>query len=356
MKFGTSNQTALSRRAFLGGTLIATGTGAAFILSGCAAPAPQNPGTSKPETLSGTYMTAFGISLSFVEVLVAKEQGFFDEQGLNLDIKGGTGTASAIQGVLSNAVDLSRTAGVNAIIACANEGAPLLSIATVRQRSQFDLVSLADKPIKSPAELAGKTVGVVSAGGSTENLLDMMLVGAGVDRASVSRPITGVGTAAYELARKGEVDAWISVDTDRQLINDELGAVYYFNSDDYAKVPSDTYNLSSKLLDSDSDMPTRFLAGVLQAMEFASKPDNYEQVVKDLQVYTPDADTEQSLAAMPLLVEGWTAGGKNEFLALDDDAWLSGQDLMKKTGLIDQTVGIDKLITHEYLDAARKLV
>ncbi|MEO6019041.1 MAG: ABC transporter substrate-binding protein, partial [Knoellia sp.] len=214
-------RTALTRRSFLGGALVAGGAGATFVLAGCAsqddkqAPGPAASGDTLKQ-VDGRYITALGLNLSFVEVMVAKEQGFFDKQGLNLEIKGGSGTATAIQAVLGNTVDISRTAAINAIVAAAKQDAPLVSIGTVRQRSQFDVVSLASKPLKSPKELAGKTVGVVSAGGSTENLLDMMLLSAGVDRASVKRPITGVGTAAYELAKKGQIDAWISVDTDRQ--------------------------------------------------------------------------------------------------------------------------------------------
>lgn len=352
-------RSALSRRSFLSGVLVAGGAGAAtFVLAGCApTDKPDNGGGGgdKMKTIDGRYMTAFGLNLSFVEVLVAKEQGFFDDQKLNLDIKGGSGTATAIQAVLGNSVDVSRTAAINAIIARANEDAPLISIGTVRQQSQFDVCSLADKPIKSPKEMAGKTVGVVSAGGSTENLLNMMLLNAGVELDSVKRPITGVGTAAYELAKKGEIDAWISVDTDRQTINDELGPVYYFNTDEFAKVPSDTYNVSQQMIESKSDMPVRFLAGVIQAMQFASDKKNWPQVVKDLQVYAPDTDTEQSMKSMPILIEGWKAPD-GKFLLLDDAAWKSGQQLMVKAGIVKKAAPLDELIYHKYLDEARKRV
>ncbi len=363
MILGNKNQSPVSRRAFLGGTLVATGAGAAFILSGCApqdnngsTPAPGGSGEPGFTPMDSLYMTAFGLSLSFVEVMVAKERGFFDEFGLNLEIKGGSGTSTAIQAVLTDSVNISRTSAVNAIIAVSDEGAPLMSFATARQQSQFDLVSLAEKPYKRPSELAGKTVGVVSAGGSTENLLDMMLLSDGVDLSSVSRPITGVGTAAYELARAGEIDAWISVDTDRTIINDELGPVHYFNSDKWAKVPSDTYNYSTEHMDPDSEMPARFLAGVIRAMEYASKPENHAQVIKDLQVYVPDSDTDQSLAILPQLIEGWSAGGTRDFCSLDDEAWIEGPKLMRDAGLLKQIVSIDKLITHKHLDAARALL
>lgn len=355
-----SDQPQVTRRSFLTttagvATLLATGTGATLLVSGCAG-ASQTGG--KPDangTVSGKYMTALGINLSFVEVVVAKERGFFSQLGLELDIKGGQGTAPAIQAVLGNSVDVSRTNAINAIVATANEGAPLLSIANVFQKSQFDLCSLADKPIKNPSELANKTVGIVSAGGATENLLDVMLIGAGVDRKSVKRPITGVGTAAYQLAKNGQIDAWISVDTDRRTINDELGKVYYFNTSQFAKIPGDTYNVSQRLIDSGSDMPTKFLAGVLKAMAYATDQANWGQVVKDLQVYTPQTDTKASLASMPVLVEDWNSSGPDKRLQLDEGLWKSGQDALVQAGVVKKAVGLEKLLYQKYLSDARKL-
>jgi NitT/TauT family transport system substrate-binding protein len=353
----------LSRRSFLSGgagvaTLIATGAGATLLLSGCSTDStePLTPASSGAlDPVTGRYMTAFGLNLSFVEVLVAQERGYFKDLNFALDIKGGQGTAPAIQAVLGGSVDISRTSAINAIVAASNEGAPLRTIGTVRQKSQFDVCSLASKPIKNPKELAGKTVGVVSAGGSTENLLDIMLIGSGVDLKSVTRPITGVGTAAFELAKNGQIDAWISVDTDRRQINDELGELYYFNTDEFAKIPSDTYNVSQATIDSGSDMPARFLAGVLKAMTFAADEANWEQVIKDLQVYAPDVDTESTLASMPILVDGWTSAGMDNLLQLDEATWKSGQDLLVEAGVVKSALPVDKLIYQKYLDDARKM-
>ena len=353
----------VSRRSFLSGgagiaTLIATGAGATLLLSGCSSE-PEKSATPDANTgltpMSGSYSSGLGLNLSFVEVLVAQERGFFKDVGFDLDIRGGQGTGSTIQALLGKSVDIARTGAINAIITEANEGAPLVSIATIRQKSQFDLCSLASKPFKSPKELAGKKVGIVSAGGATENLLDMMLLSQGVDPKTVQRPITGVGTAAYELAKNGQIDAWISVDTDRKTINDELGKLHYFNSDEYAKIPSDSYHVTQAMIDSGSDMPTRFLAGVLKAVTYASDKANWPQVIKDLQVYTPDADAESSLANMPILIEGWTASGMDKILQLDEAAWKGGQDLLVEAGFIKKAVSVDKLIYTKYLDDARKM-
>lgn len=312
--------------------------------------------TNGEELIDVNYMMPHSISVSYVEALIAKEKGYFEDHGLNVDIKGAQGTATAIQAVLGGSVDISRTNAVNAIIATANEEAPLVSIGTVRQRSQFDVVSLAESPIRTPEELEGKTVGVVSAGGATENLLDMMLISVGVDPASVDRPITGVGTAAYELAKNGAVDAWISVDTDRELIHSTVGEVHYFNTDEYLTIPSDTFNISQATIDSGTDMPARFLAAILEAMEFGSQEENWEEVAEILEIYVPEAQTEDTLDALPMLVAGWDAGGESEFLAMPTETWETGVQRMLDAGFIEREVPASDLIDTSFLEEARELV
>lgn len=346
----------VSRRSFLrlgatAGLLLPSAGGMTLLLSGCG----DDEQTGGEGSLSGSYMTALGMSLSFVETMVAKERGFFAEHGLNLQIKGGQGTATAIQAVLGGSADLTRANGINAIIAVANEQAPFISIASVRQKSQFEVVSLPDDPIRSPAQLAGRTCGIVSTGGATENLLDVMLLNTGVDPKSVKRPVTGVGTAAYELARKGEVDAWVCVNTDRATIQKEVGEVVFFSTDEFASMPSDSYNTSLKTVESSSDMPVKFLAGVLKAIDYASKEENWDQVINDLRKYNPEADPDQTRAELPLLVESWLAAGPDKVLQLNEQTWLKGQESLIKAGLVKSAATIDKLIYPDYLERARNL-
>lgn len=359
----------LDRRMFLrraggSGLLIPLSGGAvAFLASACgggdsesAQPVETAGGAAETgqEMVPGSYTTALGFSLSFVEVMIAKEQGYFEEEGLDLEIQGGQGTATALQAVLGGSVDIGRANAINTTIAIANEDAPITNIGTARQQGQFEVVSLPESPVETPAALEGTRCGIVSAGGATENLLDLLLVQEGIPVDSVARPVTGVGSAAYELARGGEIDAWISVDTDRATIEETGGIdLVVFNTDEYLTIPSDSYNVTQEMVDSGSDLPVRFLAGVLRAIDFARDEANWEQVVEALRVYNPEADPEQTLFEIPLLIESWTARGDENILALLPEVWESGQELLAEAGLINQTVELDRLIYTDYLEQAR---
>lgn len=359
---------AVSRRSFLrsaagtGLLLPLSAGGLGLVLKACTDGAGSDPGEAGDgEAADGVqqarYTTALGFTLSFIETMVAREQGFFEEQGLFIEILGGQGTATALQSVLGGSSQLSRANAINTTISIANEDAPLANIGTVRQRGQFEVVSLPEAPITSPDDLReGMTIGIVSAAGATENLLDLMLAQQGIDIASVPRPVTGVGPAGYELMRNGDVDGYISVNSDRATVEGEGNEVVTFNIYDFVDLPSDSYNCGTELIEAGDDRPARFLAGVLQAIEWASQEENWEEAIENLRVYNNEIDVDAALVEMPFLVEDWNASGEDAALQLDETRWGNGQDALAEIGLVQEPVAIDRLIYPDYLETARTMI
>lgn len=354
--------TRFDRRTFLGraarvGVLVPASGGLAVLLGGCGERA-RNPqaaggGAGGP---AQTYTTALGFLPSFMETFVAKEQGFWSNRGLEVEIRGGQGTASAIQSVIGGSSAYSRASGINSIIAVADQQAPIVNVGTVYQRSQFVLASLADKAITDPTQLAGKSVGVVSSGGSTENLLDVMLTTAGVPKTEVSRPVTGVGAAAYQLARDGQVDAWIALDGDIAQLTEQQGAqLTTVNTDEYAPIPADSYVAAQTVLQATPDAVPKFLAGVLDAMRFTMDQGNWDAVVEAVRFYNPELQEDVARFQIPLEIEKWTAAGTDKLLEMDPARWEQGVQGLAAAGLVQNTVPADRLIDPAPLTQARSL-
>lgn len=316
-------------------------------------PSPTDTGPAPREMISARYMTALGLSLSFAEAMIAKEQGFFDEQGLFVEIIGGSGTATALQSVLGGTSLLSRANAINGIISVANENAPIISVGTCRQGGQFELASLPGSPINSPADLrAGMTIGIISAAGAAANLLDAMLLEQGIDPDSIEKPITGVGPGAFELAKRGEIDGWIAVNTDRQGLQDGGEEVVAFNVYNFVDIPSDTFVTRADLMGTRDERVVRFLAGIVQAMKWAKSPDNWQEAVANVRVYNPSVNAESAVKQMPLIVDDWFASGEDGLLAVDPDRWAKGQETLVKLGLVNSPAPIDRLIDGSFLAEA----
>jgi ABC-type nitrate/sulfonate/bicarbonate transport system substrate-binding protein len=235
-------------------------------LAGVAAAAaiPANPGRAQALT-SVRYLTPFGFLIGFAETLYADTGGFFAKKGLEVEIQGGRGSAMSVQQVVAGNVLLSRTGGTDHIKAYAKDPT-LVAIAEIFQRDIFYVISHQDHPVRNAADLAGKTIGIVSAGGATENILDMMLAAGDVPGGSVERQAVGNAPSAFELVKQGRLAAYIATsDTVFQLQTDGQPIVSW-STDQAAPCPGQVYMTSRATFERDADSLARFLRAVHAAI------------------------------------------------------------------------------------------
>src|SRR5690606_2449608 len=138
-----------------------------------------------------SYITPYGHSVVYAPDYVASTSGLFEKNGLKVNILGGTGSATAVQQTVAGQVQVARTGGIDVVRAIAKSGAPIRAIGTVSQSSTWHSISSQGKPVNSVAELAGKTIGIVSAGGGSEDTVNIVLAGAGVPKEDVKRQVVG---------------------------------------------------------------------------------------------------------------------------------------------------------------------
>src|ERR1700735_1730519 len=127
-----------------------------------------SPATSWAKSKDVAYITPFGKIVAYAPDFIASAGGYFDSAGVNVEIIGGNGSAQAIQ-----------------------------------------LVA-AGKALNNPKDMAGKTIGIVSRGGGTDNYLDIMLTSAGLAKDSVTRQVAGNSPGAFDLVELGRLDAFIA--------------------------------------------------------------------------------------------------------------------------------------------------
>jgi ABC-type nitrate/sulfonate/bicarbonate transport system substrate-binding protein len=207
------------------------------------------------------YLTPFGYLMGFAPTLYAQVGGYFDKQGLEVDIEGGRGSAMAVQQVVAGNVLVSRTGGTDLIKAVLKEPS-IIAFAEIVHSDIFSVISSAAKPIDNPAAMAGRTIGVVWGGGAPENFLDMMLAGAGVPRESVARQQVGNAPSAFELVKLGRIDAFIAAsDTVFQLLQSHQPIIAW-STDRHAPAPGQVYIASRSAIDAQADALAGFLRGV----------------------------------------------------------------------------------------------
>jgi ABC-type nitrate/sulfonate/bicarbonate transport system substrate-binding protein len=143
-------------------------------------------GSSKAEagTTKITFMAGFRpqANLPFVAAYVAKEQGFFAEEGLDVDIQHASGADEHLKLLLDKRVQFVTGTAAQAVRR-AHEGLPTVAVALFGQRGDQGYVVRADSGIAKPADFRGRTVGFKA--GVVPAELEAMLKTAGLTRKDV---------------------------------------------------------------------------------------------------------------------------------------------------------------------------
>lgn len=118
-------------------------------------------GDDSDDVLSMTYMGGFvaQANLPFVAVYVAEDQGFFADEGLEVDIQHAGFTGSHKSLILAGEIDITTLPASEMLQVRANSGAPYVAVMLFGQRGDFGYAVLDSSGISSPADFAGRNVG-----------------------------------------------------------------------------------------------------------------------------------------------------------------------------------------------------
>lgn len=186
----------INRRSFLG----CTAASAALLCAGGPAAAQSN---------TFRFITPFSFSLSFAAVLYSDAAGYYSDEGLDMELEAAKGAAMAAQMVLADQMDVGRTGGTNYIVSRVDNGAPLISIATIAQLSPFFIISSDESPVMGVSDLPGRTVGMASLGGSMEGTLDLLMRAGDQDPDTVNKVKVADSAASFALIEAGRAGAFI---------------------------------------------------------------------------------------------------------------------------------------------------
>jgi NitT/TauT family transport system substrate-binding protein len=282
------------------------------------------------------YLTPFGFLMGFAETMYAQTGGFFAKHDLDVDIRGGRGSAMAVQQIVAGNVLISHTGGTDMIKAMAKEPS-IVAFAEIFQRDIFFVISSADKPLTEPQQFAGKTIGVVSVGGATENILNMMLAKEGIAADAVKREPTGEGPGPFAFIAQGRIDAYIATyATVAQLKADNKPFVAW-SVDKVAPSPGQVYIASKKSIAERPDELANFLRGVYDALGVMTAAKALKPIIESMDanyqiVERNKPDSGEGVLA--LTIDAYRPVYRDKF-ASNAAGWTSAYELMVKAKIIE---------------------
>src|SRR5438105_5760953 len=134
---------------------------------------------------------------------VAKDMGFFDEVGLDVDIVSFEGGVGALRGGIAGSLDIVATSS-DPLFAAIQQGAPVKAIGTYAPR--LSVVISSAGAIQTPRDLRGRKIGIQEVGGFNEVMTRVLLQTVGMTPNDVQYVTVSTANRVPALVQ-GQVDA-----------------------------------------------------------------------------------------------------------------------------------------------------
>lgn len=281
-------------------------------------------------------------------IYVAMEKGYYEEEGLKVNVQFPSNTNDAISLTAAGKADAGLYYQPNIISVAANQNIPIKVLGTVVQHPLNVVMSLKESNINGAKDLAGKVVGYP---GTTDNefFIKAMMEHNGLSYDDVT--MQDVGFDLNTALITGNVDAVIGtyINHEYPTLLQEGYDVTYFNITDEGVPDYEELVLitGEDQVKNESDKLERFIR--------ASKK-GFEDVLADPQAaldillknqdeanYPLDPNVEQ--ASMEILLPLMTSD-KHGFLEINKDSWTEDIDWLKEQGLLEGEITADDLIAN----------
>lgn len=252
------------------------------------------------------------ISIAEVPFKLAQVKGFYRDEGLNVEtilIRGAVG----LQALVGGSVDFTSASG--ATIAAAVRGIPVKLVFIGSAKPQFDL--MAQKEIRSVAELRGKLVGISSRGGAIDLLTQAILLKNGL---TPNKDVTSIVVGGQEetalALRTGRIAAGLFTPPRPPILEREGYNRIAYSGDYMATYPTGGIGVTDEKIKSDPAEVLAFVKASLRGLLYAKQ--NRADAAKIIGEYLGVKDAALSEQILDVYVSRISAAGSA------DEAWMKG--------------------------------
>lgn len=277
---------------------------------------------------------------------MARQQGFYEDEGLFVHLVPGNGSATTAQLAAAGNVDLgyADAAPVTQLVA---KGAPIKVIATLFQGSPIQISAKADSGIEEIGDLAGKSLAYPS-GGSQAAQLPLVFTANGIDPDDVELVPTP-REALVPVLLEDQVDAIVgSMDFFGIQLADRGVETVDFPMYDYGAPTVSTSIIGNEgWLAENPETAAKFVKASLRG--WAEALENPEAAIEALTSLFPNADAEEAAKQLEATVPLYCANGAEYLGKATEDAWVNHEMVLRESGSIEEAVEPTDLYTYDFL-------
>lgn len=326
-------------------------------LSACAGSGSGEGGDADTRTFS-FLVTSKGWNVGYAPFVVAEEAGYFEEEGLKPQYQLVGGATQAVQLLQQGTGDAGAVTLQPVVVnSQKSRGGDLLLYSQFYRSNIYGIRVLADSPITSVKDLAGKKIGVTDQASAGVVTAKAILRNAGVDPDTATFVTVGVGAQLSNAVANKTVDALALFDTQYAILENGGTELRRLESPSVDNLVGGGFTASKARLDKDPDFYVKVARAVAKASLFTvTNPEAAVRMVWEAHPETrAKGDQTEALKQAKAVLQSRI---ENIDLEKQDEQWGSVSekeiqayiDFMRKSQLIKEPVVPDKIFTDEYLD------
>jgi NitT/TauT family transport system substrate-binding protein len=224
----------------------------------------------------------------YAPYFLAKEKGFYADEGLDVSIAEGNGSGSTTTAIANGTDKIGIGIDAGTMASAVGQGAPVKMIAGIIKRSQIAVLSLDKNNIKQPGDLVGKRVGIPP-GSSQAQIWPAFLKANNLDPKSITQVNIDANAMAASLLQ-GQIDAYLSLAFAQVPIIEAQGAKAseILFADYGANTLSEGIIASDKTIKDEPDLLKRFVRASLKG--YAYSMDHPDEAIQAGMKSHPEAD------------------------------------------------------------------
>ncbi|WP_083270935.1 ABC transporter substrate-binding protein [Bacillus marinisedimentorum] len=321
-----------------------------FILGACgneeAADSEAETDTENEQDQEVTVMLDWFPNTNHTGLYAALENGYYEEQGLDVEIVQPGEGGSAGQIVASGKADF----GVSyqeGVTQARSAGIPLVSIAAVIQHNTSAFASLKEESITTPKDFEGKRYGGWGAP-MEEAVLKAVMKADDADFSKVDMVTLGATDFFKSIGRDADFEwiyyGWDGVEAERQGI--ELNTIMLNDLDQALDYYTPVLVTNEDHIENNPELVEKFMDATSKGYEYAI--DNPEKAADILIKHAPELNEELVKKSQQWLSPRYQDDAE-QWGVQEDDVWKRFADWMHERELIEENIDPEAAFTNEFL-------
>lgn len=252
--------------------------------------------TALAQTTPITVVLPNPSALNVFPLHVAIGEGYFREEGIEVQVEAVNGSASVLQTLASGQGQIGQP-GPGPVLAARSRGEDVVFLYNLYPKTGFGVVVREESTAKTPADLKGTTIGVGTADGAEVGFTRNIMTGLGLTEGKDYEFLTvGDGGTAAAAFLNNEVDAYAAAVVDMVIIESRGIPLREITPDEYLGYFANGFAASRAYIEANPKVIEGFGRAIVKGYKFGIDPANTDKVIEHAAVANPQEAEDRKFA------------------------------------------------------------